>query len=255
MSASLCLIAWKRSDRTPEGETLLRILAGHLQAGIGPADLFEREQDRRAVQDSLHGTPAAGPKRLNGYHVEIQPSVIARWIEGFQVPPAHIRQIGDEQTGLPVLIACDHDGDIGDAAIRHGPFRACQPPAHDAGVDRGRLGVAVAFRQRQAADQRSIRQFWKIFAALRVRSRGQDRFRRQIGRGAKWHRRDRSAHLLGQHAQAFVTQASTAEGLGDRGADPSHAGDLPPQICGVCLLTIKRSPHHGGGATLGEEPP
>ena len=61
----LVLDGLERSDGPPEGETFLRILARHLQAGIGAAHLLEREQDRRPVQHPLHRAPAAGAEVLH----------------------------------------------------------------------------------------------------------------------------------------------------------------------------------------------
>ncbi len=114
-----------------------------------------------------------------------------------------------------MLVDRGDDGDVGDAAIGDRPFCAGQPTANNPGMDRGRFGIAAAFGQCKAADQRSVRQFWQKVVALRVGSGGQDRFRRQIGGGSERDRRHRSAHFFGQDTEAFVAEAGAAKFLGE----------------------------------------
>ena len=251
----LVLDRLERSDRPAKGEPFLRVFARHLQAGIRAADLLEREQDRRPVQHPLHRAPTAGTQRLNRRRVELQPRMVASRIQRLQVAPARAGQVGDEQSGLAVLVARHHHGDIGNAAIRHRPFGAGQPSADHAGMDRGGFRIAVALRQRKAADQRPIRQLRQVFPPLRIRPGGQDRLGRQIGGRPERHRRHRSPHFLGQHAQAFIAQARAAEFFRNGGADPAHLGDLAPQIGGVAFLPVQRPPHHRRRALLRQESP
>ena len=179
--------------------------------------------------------------------------MVAGGVQRFQVAPADSGQIGEEQARLAVFVAGDHDGDIGDATVRHGPFRSGQTAAHDAGVNGGGFGIAVAFRERQTADQRPIRQLRQPLPPLRVRSGCQDRLGGQVGGGTERHRGDRAAHLLGQHAQAFVAQAGAAEFFRDRGTDPAHLGDRAPQVGGIGLLSVQGAPDDGRRASLRQE--
>ena len=56
----------ERADRPPEGNTIERIVAAHLQRAIGAADLLERQQHGRAVEHLSEDAPAitGRPQRL-----------------------------------------------------------------------------------------------------------------------------------------------------------------------------------------------
>jgi hypothetical protein len=106
---------------------------------------------------------------------------------------------------------------------------------------------------RDAPKRRSIGQLRQPFAALGIRTGGQDRLGRQVRGGGERHRRHRAAHFLGQHAQAFVAQAGAAEFLGDRRADPAHAADFAPEIGSVTFLPVERAPDNRRRAPLRQE--
>ena len=181
--------------------------------------------------------------------------MVAGGIERLQVAPADVGESARNRPGWRCSSQATTTAISAMPPSATGHFAPLRrPPTTRAWIADG-FGIAVALRQRQAADQRAVRQLRQVFPPLRIRSGGQDRLGGQIRGRPERHRRDRSAHFLGQHAQAFVAQAGAAEFFRDRGADPAHLGDLAPQVGGIRLLPVQRAPHHRGCALFRQEPP
>ncbi len=145
-----------------------------------------------------------------------------------------------------------NDGDIGDGAVRHRLLHAVQGAAGRRELDRLGRRIALAFEQRQRADRAARCQQGKPFLLLRLIAGHQDGFRRQIDRRRKRHRRQRAAHLLGDHAEFEMPGPRAAEFLGDRDTEKAHAGEALPELAIVRLLAVEHFAHRLGRAVLGE---
>ena len=77
----LVLDGLERGDGAPEGEAPQRVLAGHVERGLGAAHLLEGDQDGGAVEDALGQRPAfAGrAERLGGGALEARCARASAW--------------------------------------------------------------------------------------------------------------------------------------------------------------------------------
>ena len=109
-----------------------------------------------------------------------------------------------------------NDGEIGDGAIGHRLLHAVEGAAGRAELDRLRRRIALALEQRQRADRGARCDRGQPFLLLRVAAGEQDGFGREIHRRGERHRRQRAAHLLGDHAEfemARRRRRRTASGI------------------------------------------
>ena len=249
------------TDQAAEGITLHRVILRHRKAAIRSADLFERRHDRGTVQDIRRMAPtfARFAQHFGTRPVERDLRMLARGIDGIFRAALHARafQIDDRQRGaaLARFIARtrQHDGEIGIHAVHHRDLLARKLAALERGAHRFRRHCAGAFGTRKGADQFAAGDPGQIFFLLLIGSRREDRFGEKIHRRRKRHRRQRAAEFFRDHAQFEIAEAEPAEFFRDRGAVPTHLGDLLPQILVVAVAAFENLAHGFGRAFLAQE--
>jgi hypothetical protein len=257
----LVLDRLERTDEATERIARHRIVLRHHEALIRAADLFERDEDGRAVEHATRDRPtfAGLADRFGGGAIELDLCMLARRIDGIFGAARDTRAFEIDQrqcqSAFTRLVggAGEHDGVIGIHAVNDRNLGARKLAALEARADGLWRHRAHAFGAREGPDQLAFGDLRQQPRLLFFRAGRQQRFREQINRRGERHGCQHTAQFLGHDAQLQIAEAQAAVILGDRSPQPAHFGDALPQRAVMAVLAFEHAADHLVGAFLGQE--